>query len=113
MVGPTVLNYDYTFLASSVKVKQKNNSIYKIENNQKLGGTGFVRAIHECCILVDMKKFNQVKKFNENYPCLRTANIDLALKFSTKKYKVKFVVNSEVLCKNQFNADELKFFEDK
>ena len=108
ITGPTILNDDFSFLSSSIKLKYKNSVLYKCENNDKLGGTGFVQAVHECCLLVDVKKFNKVGQFNEKYSCLKVANIDLSLRLVKHNYKIRFVVNSEVICTEKACTREMK-----
>ena len=110
VLGPTILNENFDFLASSVKLKRSEGNLIGFENAGKLGGTGKVGALHDGCVLIKYVVLKQSEVFDERFETLKSAVIDLCLSNSELGYKNMFVVNSEVIiCKETTkHSDEEK-----
>lgn len=109
--GPTILNENFDFVASSVRVKRKQGKLKEVFNARKLGGTGAVLAVHQACILFDRQQFVKLGGFNSIFKSLRSAAIELFHRNTTDKKHTLLVSNSEVIIKNDCEKVEMSILE--
>lgn len=96
-VGPTILNENFQFVASSVRVKSNQGKLKEVFNSRKLGGTGPVLAIHQSCILFNRNQFGRLGGFNSSFTTLRSAAIELFHRNNEDKKVTLLASNSEVI----------------
>ena len=110
-VGPTVLNEDYKFIASGIRFKKAGGRIIKFYNSRKLGATGKVDALHECCIMLNKSNFIRVGGFNETIEGWRNTIIEYCHRNTRYKRENYLILNAELICSNdddtQSGNDEL------
>lgn len=106
-VGPTILNEQFDFVASSVRVKRKQGALKEVFNARKVGGTGAVLAIHQSCILFNRQQFNRLGGFSSTFTTLRSAAIELFHRNSKDKKHTLLASNSEVIIRNDCEEVEM------
>ena len=106
-VGPTILNEEFDFVASSVRVKRKQGELKEVFNARKVGGTGAVLAIHQSCILFNRQHFVRLGGFNSAFTTLRSAAIELFHRNTKDKKHTLLASNSEVIIKNDCEEVEM------
>lgn len=106
-VGPTILNEQFDFVASSVRVKRKQGALKEVFNARKVGGTGAVLAIHQSCILFNRQHFVRLGGFNSAFTTLRSAAIELFHRNTKNKKHTLLASNSEVIIKNDCETVEM------
>lgn len=106
-VGPTILNEEFDFVASSVRVKRKQGELKEVFNARKVGGTGAVLAIHQSCILFNRQHFVRLGGFNSVFTTLRSAAIELFHRNTKDKKHTLLASNSEVIIKNDCEEVEM------
>ena len=110
-VGPTVLDEDYKFIASGIRFKKAGGRIINVNNSRRLGATGKVDALHECCIMLNKSNFIRVGGFNETIENWRNTIIEYCHRNTRHKKENYLILNAELICSNddetQSGNDEL------
>ncbi len=97
ITGPTVLDEQFDFVASGLRLKRKDGQVREVFNSAKLGATGSVGALHESCVLVNKKRFIQMGGFDKDLREFRSSIIEFCYRVTKAKGHNYLVLHSELI----------------